>query len=264
MVGGTLLAALAALAGSQPAAGSGVRTCDLVAPNGDAVGFQIFDAEGEPGLAALVAMEGAVWPPRTLVARRVGENGGAFALGDSEGLVLRLGESHDGNRPAVLHRRAGDRIGLPLAFGSCRPKPPTADIPPFAGEPLAIGDDIAAFDPESWPADRCALVAPDGRRMPLSYELSENDFLRLRAPGLWGERRVTATLRRGAGSRSGSSVSAFRGDDGLHGTETFFIERNPNRAVKLIAIEDAGGEAAGQAAFAICGYSRIERRRSIR
>jgi len=258
VVSAMLLAGLAWMTGPQatPAA-TLVPTCSLVAPNGDAIGFKVLRWEPSGSSVGLITTEGSVWPLRTLVGEWIGSGGNAFAFGGDDGLIVQLGEGSEEAQPIAIHRRDGAGAGLPLAYGFCRPGPaPT--VFGVAADPQAIGGDIAAFDPQSWP-DGCALLLTDGRRLRLSYRLNR-DRAEFANAELWPNGPIHADLQRRRPER-GVGIARFSRREGVRGTEFFFVQRNPARAVKLLQFDAIGGGAEpDQRGFAICGYASITRR----
>lgn len=262
MVNALFLAALAWLSGQQAAAQPPVMPrCSLVAPNGDAIGFWAPMWNSSGNLLGLIRGRDAVWPRRTLVGRQLRSDPQSFAFGGDDGLVVRLGEDRGGARRISIHRREGDRAGLPLAYGFCLEEagPMVHSGYDSAIDPSEIGDAIPAFDPEAWPAEGCALLLGDGRRLLLSYRLV-GQRVELANEVLWPDGPVRTELRRGRPER-GVGVAAFSRRGGPSGTEQFFVAADQGRAVKLLSFDDVGGASAqGQNGFGICGYNDIVRR----
>ncbi len=265
-----VLALLAAAAQPAPPQRLPAKICMLVTPGGDNVEFQILRWDDSGDHIGLLATQGSVWPTRTIPGSRTAldpdpASERRFALGGRDGVVLELGEPDRSGQwqTVTLFRRDGRRSGLPLAFGSCREgqAPIVFRAMDPAADPSAIGADIPAFDPQSWPRDNCALLTNDGRRLPVSYRLLDARRVQIAGAGLWGRRVMTVERRQGSVRRGRPSTSRFGRRGAPSGFETFFVQENPPRAVKLLSFEDLGGASgSSRSGFAMCGYDELVRR----
>lgn len=262
MLGALLLVAMAWAAGQgETAEPRAVPTCTLIAPNGDSIGFKVLRWDSAGRAFGLVATEGSVWPARTIVGARPRPDREVFAFGGEHGLLVQIAEREGEVQPAAIYRREGERVGLPVAHGFCRQEAPFTVFAPLdpTADPEAIGDDIAAFDPQRWPADSCALLLDDGRRFDLRYRLNGERAAEFANAELWPDGRVRANLQRGR-SRGGVGQARFSRRGGPSGMELFHVARDRSGAVKLLQLDEVGGTAAGRTGYGICGYNRIERR----
>jgi len=266
MTSAALIAGALAVQAAPPAL---VPTCALVAPNGASIGFKMTPWEPEDDTMGLIATEGSVWPSAVLVGDRVTRMparyaGRAWAFGGDEGIIVLLGDADAGRawQPVTLFRRAGARIGLPLAYGFCRPAPRyTIHAAYDPANEYAIGDGIAAFDPARWPEGDCALILQSERRLRIRYGLQNATTVRFQSAGLWGRRPITVPLARDPVQQRGMSRAHFERRGGPTGDELFFADESGGNAVKLLIFRDLGGAAAhDQAGFAICGYRGVTRR----
>lgn len=258
MVGSVALLALA-LAQPAPELRPG---CALVAPNGDAIAFQIVSVASSGNEMLLVGDAGSVWPTRTLAGVSMGPGAGSFAFGGAGGLVVQLGEAQGQVQPISIRRRAGNGAGLPLAYGYCRPEPRRTDYraPDPSIAESQIGASIPAFDPARWPENDCGLILSDGRRTRFGFSLEPAGSVRLSSPDLWSGRPVTLSMRWGP-PRNGPQFGSFERRGGPSGTQVMHIDESRGNGVKLIQLSRLGdSSAADLSGFAICGYRGLVRR----
>src|ERR1700710_2336314 len=200
----SLLRAVALQAAVPPPAQQ-AEICSLVTPRGDAIHFAAMAWSRDGSRLGLAPVDGSSWPADAIVGTRSPTPGGGFVFGHGRGIAFDLGDRVTGrlDRSATLFGNEGR--GLPLAFGFCRlgPAPDVADAVDTLVQPAAVGADIAAFDPQHWPSDRCALLLSDGRRMRFAYHVSAGNRMRLSSADLWPGGPVIATIRRAPKNMAG-------------------------------------------------------------
>ena len=262
------LAFLAMAAAAQPAGAETVPVCTLVTPGGQAVGFYL-GGDDRPNHIRLSATSGSIWPAATLRAS-AGRSGSnlLFAIGTGQrGLTLELRGLAPGQtqRLASLFLRDGQTSVLPVAFGYCEDRAVDATATPPAAEAVAVGADLAAFDPARWPDDDCALLLSDGRRIRFTFTLTRDEQLRLASRELWAGRSVTLPMR-WLESREFVQLGAFGADgteDGPEGLQMMFVDRR--RAAKLIRFRRLGDASMPNlSGYGMCGYSGTVRRPNLR
>jgi hypothetical protein len=122
-------------------------------------------------------------------------------------------------------------------------------------QPAAVGADIAAFDPQHWPSDRCALLLSDGRRMRFAYLVSGGNRMRLSSADLWPGGPVIATIRQAPKNMAGIP---FGREGGPEGVETMFA--TPPLAAALFHIVQLGVPSTPDlVAYGICGEHLVRR-----
>jgi len=266
MVSAALIAGALVAQAAPPAL---VPGCALVAPDGASIGFKMAPWESADDTMGLIPTGGSVWPTAVLVGDGVTRMparyaGRAWAFGGDEGIIVLLGDAEAGRdwQPVTLFRRAGARIGLPLAYGFCRPAPRDMIHPAYdPANEYVIGDGIAAFDPARWPEGDCALILQSERRLRIRYGLQNAATVRFQSADLWGRRPLSAALTRDPVQQRGVGRARFERRGGPAGDELFFVDEAGGSAVKLLTFRDVGGAGArDQAGFAICGYRGITRR----
>jgi hypothetical protein len=262
MVGPVALVALALA--QQPAPVASASGCALVAPNGDRIAFQVSSLSSNGDATGLISQTDSVWPSRTLVGNRMSPGRNSFGFGGERGLVIQMGGAEGQIRTVAIHRRQGNRIGLPLAFGYCRPQsrvPAYRALDPTIAE-NEIGADIAAFDLSRWPEDDCGLILSDGRRMRFRFRLDPGGSVQLSSPDLWSGRPVAVPMRWGR-PLNGLQVGTFGRRGGPSGTQIMHMDERRGNGVKLIALSNLGdGSAVNLTGYAICGYRGLVRRPS--
>ncbi|MFL6862532.1 MAG: hypothetical protein ACJ8DZ_05980 [Allosphingosinicella sp.] len=256
-----LLAALQGAPGPSPVP----YACTLATPRGDAVNFTMMSLPEGTGATIVFADQGSVWPLRTLPAARgvirpEPKNRRWFALGGSDGLVIEVSAAAAAAAadkiPAALFGRKGRSLGVPLAFGFCAPRANPSIV--FArldrdADPVAVGQDIPAFDPRLWPQGDCGLLLDDGRRVRFGFTLDGNRA-ELKSPALWAGKPRTVPIKWLDGQ--GIQVGAF-GHGRLSGVQLMYVDGS--LAAKLIRFQDRdpGATVGG---YAICGYTDLVRR----
>lgn len=250
MILGTLLLALA-----QPAASAAdtMPTCSLVTPRGDRVEFFIWGGD-DPNQFNFTGVPGSAWPRHTLAGSRqtLERNVPWFVIGGADGVALMLNAPDGGRRAATLVSRNRRLAMLPLAYGFCeeRPAPQTAEAPP-ARE--ATEADSPVFNPELWPADDCALLLSDGRRIRFKVTLMPLSDVQFQSEVLWPGAPVTTRLRWATDSRAD-----FSSPNGPQGNQLFMI--NGTLGTRVISLRRLGGASpAGLSGYGICGYRGLHR-----
>jgi hypothetical protein len=253
----TLLLAL-----TQPPAGAAATmpTCSLVTPRGDRIEFFIWSGD-DPGQFNFTGVPGSAWPTRTLAGTRqnLEHNVPWFVIGGSDGVALMLNAPGPGGR-----RRAATIVGrgrilptVPLAYGFCeeRPAPETAEPPADLTASEASGP---VFNSDLWPAEDCALLLSDGRRVRFTFTLNGTRDVRIQSPALWSGAPVTTALH--WDNRQGRA--RFNSPNGPEGEQLLVV--NGSLAAKAIVFRRlGGGEPPGLTGYGICGYRGVDRRPNL-